>query len=78
MFTLQNNIAVLLIADAHHSNMVVEVVEAGLISAPELHQHRRKPVQAPSKTAQAGKGGEEDMERGGRRPGIEISTLKHL
>lgn len=45
-----------------------------MVPAPELHQHRRKPFQAPSKTAQAGKGGEIDMGRGGRRPGIEIST----
>lgn len=62
---------------------MVLVVLVVLVPAPEVLQHRRKPFQAPLKTAQAGKGekrgvGGVDMQRGGRRPGIEISTLKHL
>lgn len=79
VFTLQNNIAVSQTSDAHHSNVVVVVV---VVPAPELHQHTWwKPFQAFPKTAQAGKGGggeRIDIERGGRRPGIEITTLKHL
>lgn len=67
---------------------MVLVVLVVVVPAPEVLQHRRKPFQAPLKTAQAGKGGGKggvggegrgvDMQRGGRRPGIEISTLKHL
>lgn len=72
MFTvvMEKNIAVSQISDVRHSTVVV-------VPVPELHRHRRKPFQDPSKTAQAGKRGGQTW-RKGKRPGIEISAFKHL